>query len=308
MSAINIAEELNVAAAERADSTVHPTRPFLWSIRRELWDNPYITGAPVVIASIAILVILFTLLRATGPFLVQLNGKNLEPSSIAILPLLPVPFVLGVTMLGVAILYSLDALLSERQDRTILFWKSLPVSDTTTVLSKIAIPMVALPIVTLTIAIAADILIFVFENIALLAHRASVSSAWAGIPVFSFLGLMAYTLVVVTLWYAPIYAWCLLISAWARRAALLWAVMPFFVLAFFERITYHTHHVRDFIRNRFLGVFPSAFSLNSYPKRLVDRNWTPGHFLASPALWLGLLFTALALILMIRLRRSADPI
>ncbi|HXS14050.1 MAG TPA: hypothetical protein VN734_15215 [Acidobacteriaceae bacterium] len=321
MSSLNIAEEMGVVAPERTATATHLTRPFLWSLRRELWENPTIIGAPIVIASIAILTILFTLLRATGPFLIQLNGRNIEPSSIGVLPLLPVPFVLGVTMLGVAIFYSLDALLSERQDRTILFWKSLPVSDTTTVLSKVAIPMLVLPVVTFVLAVVSEVAIFIIETLALLTHHASVSSAWASIPVLSLFGLMAYTLVVVTLWYAPIYAWCLLVSAWARRAPLLWAVIPFFVLAFFEKIAFRTHHVIDFIKNRFAGVFPAAFTsgymtdghnhdLVAYSggSPLSSAIWTPGHFLATPALWLGLLFTALALFLIIRLRRSSGPI
>jgi ABC-2 type transport system permease protein len=223
-------------------------------------------------------------------------------------------------MVGVAIFYSLDALLSERQDRTILFWKSLPVSDTTTVLAKMAVPILVLPVVTFVLAVASEVAIFIIEIIALLSHHASVSVAWTGIPVLTLLGLMGYTAIVVTLWYAPIYAWFLLVSAWVRRAPLLWAVIPFFVLAFFERIAYRTHYVGDFIHNRFEGVFLVAFTsgytgyspnhaLTAYSSNApLGALWTPGHFLTALGLWGGLLFTALALILIIRIRRSADPI
>lgn len=311
MNSLNIAEELNVAAPEHADAkTAHLTRPFLWSIRRELWENPSIIVAPVAVASLLILAVLFAAVRfTTSQLLVELGPDKTSLSNVAVLPLLPVPIVLGVAMIGVAILYSLDALLSERRDRTILFWKSLPVSDTTTVLSKMAVPTVILPIATFVLSIATQIVIFVIANVALLIHHASVSAAWAGTPILPLLGLMAYGATVVTLWYAPIYAWCLLVSAWARRAALLWAVIPFFLLSVFERIAFHTHHVRDFINNRLVGVFLIAFSNNHRMHGLEEfLDWTPGHFLATPALWFGLLFTALALILMIRLRRSADPI
>jgi hypothetical protein len=91
---------------------------------------------------------------------------------------------------------------------------------------------------------------------------------------------------------------------------LVWAVLPFFVLSFFERIAFHTHHVHDFISNRFAGVFLVAFS--NRHGLFNDENshvaLTPAHFLATPALWLGLLFAALALILIIRLRRSNGPV
>lgn len=314
MSALNIAEEIGIAAPDRAAATTtHATHPFLWSVRREIWESPSIVGAPVAIASLLILSVLYTVIRYSGQFLLQTELDNAGLSSAAVMPLLPVPLLLGVTMLLVSAFYSLDGLLSERQDRSILFWKSLPVSDTTTVLSKMAVPMVVLPVVTFVIAIVTQTAILVIEVIALLAHHASVSAAWAGIPMLSLLGLMTYTLVAVTLWYAPIYAWFLLVSAWARRLALIWAVMPFVLLAFFERVVYHTHYVRDFINNRISGVFPAAFA--NGPRRYGPHelqhfhfDWTPAHFLASPALWGGLLFAALALILIIRLRRSSGPI
>jgi ABC-2 type transport system permease protein len=312
MSAVNIAEEMNIAVPERADATpTHPTQPLLWSIRRELWESPSIIGAPTAIALLLILAILFAAVRFGGPTVLQLGHSRGPISTVAILPLIPVPVLLGVTMVLVAIFYSLDGLLSERRDRSILFWKSLPVSDTTAVLSKMAVPIVILPVVTFILAIASQIAVFAIESAVLLAHHASLDLAWVGIPVLPLLGLMAYTLVAVTLWYAPVYAWFLLVSAWARRIALIWAVMPFFLLAFFERIAFHTHHVRDFISNRIVGVFLVAFANNSR-RHIQNQNfgvdWTPGHFLAAPALWGGLLFTALALILIIRLRRSSDPI
>jgi len=320
MSSLNIAEEIGAASPEHAATTTHSTRSFLWSIRRELWENPSILIAPAGVACFVVIATLFAAVRYTGQILAQLQIEGTAPSKLAVAPLLTIPFWLGITMVGVAIFYSLDALYSERRDRSILFWKSLPVSDTTTVLSKMAVPMVITPIITFVAAIIADILILLIESVAFLTHHVSLNSAWAGLNVFSLVGNLAYPLVVVTLWYTPIYAWFLLVSAWARRAALLWAIVPFFVLVFFEKIAFQTHYVRDFIHDRFWGVFSVAFSEkytgHSHNHALVAYStndslgalWTPGHFLATPALWLGLLFAALALILIIRLRRSSDPI
>jgi ABC-2 type transport system permease protein len=310
MSALNIAEEIGVAAPDRADAATHPTRPFLWSLRRELWENPSIVVAPAAVASILVLAIFIAAVHSSGRLLLELQQENAPLSTVAVLPLIPVPALLGVTMVLVAIFYSLDALLGERRDRSILFWKSLPVSDTTIVLSKMAVPMVILPIVTFILAIATQIAVFLIESAVLLAHHASLASAWAGIPALPLLGLTAYTPIVVTLWYAPIYAWFLLVSAWARRAVLLWAVVPFFVLFLFEKIAFGTGYVRDFIGNRFAGVFLVAFSNRHgmFNDESGHVALTPGHFLSTPALWGGLLFAALALILIIRLRRSSDPI
>lgn len=192
MNSLNIAEEMGSVAHDRADVSAHTTRPFLWSIRREIWDSPLTIGAPVAVASIFILAILFVAIRHTGDILAGLARDGAAPSTIAAAPLMVVPVILGITLVGAAIFYSLDALQSERSDRSILFWKSLPVSDTTTVLSKMAVPMVLLPIVTFIVTIAADIIIFLIESIALLTHHVSVSSAWAGTSVFSLLGILAY--------------------------------------------------------------------------------------------------------------------
>jgi ABC-2 type transport system permease protein len=320
MSSLNIAEEMGVALPERSDAaTTHPTRPFLWSILRELWDNPSIVVAPAAVGLLLVIATLVAAVRFTGPLLLKLGEKNLALSTVAIAPFLPVPMFLGITMVLVAAFYSLDALLGERQDRSILFWKSLPVSDSLTVLSKMAVPIVILPIVTFVVAIATDILIFVIETIALLVHHAPVVSSWAGIPVVSILALMAYAAVVVTLWYAPIYAWFLLVSAWVRRIPLITAVAPFILLPFFEKIAFHTDYVRNFIGDRIGGVFTVAFlhqyTEHSHNHAVVGYNGvplnsllTPGHFLATPGLWGGLLFAALALFLIIRLRRSSGPI
>ena len=319
MSSLNIAEEMGVALPERAETTTHSTRPFLWSLRRELWDNPSIVVAPAVVGLLLVIATFVAAVRFTDPILLRLGEKNLDLTTVAFVPFTPVPIFLGITMVLVAAFYSLDALLGERQDRSILFWKSLPVSDSLTVLSKMAVPIVILPIITFVVAIATDILIFVIETIALLVHHAPVVSAWAGIPVLSLLAFMAYSAIVVTLWYAPIYAWFLLVSAWVRRIPLIAAVAPFILLPFFEKIAFQTNHVRDFIADRIGGVFTVAFlhkytehshhhSLVAYNGLPLNDLLTPGHFLAAPGLWGGLLFAALALFLIIRLRRSSGPI
>ena len=315
MSSLNIAEEMGAATHERADAATHPTRPFLWSVRRELWENLSITYAPAAVACFIVFATLFAAVRYTGEILAQLDIDKVNPARIAAAPLLVVPIWLGITMVGIAIFYSLDALYSERRDRSILFWKSLPVSDTTTVLSKMTVPMVVTPIVTFIAAIIADILIFLIETIALLTHHVSLSSAWGGLNVFSLVGNLAYPLLVVTLWYAPVYAWFQLVSAWARRAPLLWAVIPFFVLSVFEQIGFHTKYVTQFIHDRFSGFFAVAFTrqytTHSQNHALITystNDATPGHFFATPGLWGGLLFAVLAVILIIRLRRSSGPI
>ena len=100
------------------------TRPMYWSIRRELWENRSIYIAPLAVAGVA----LFGYLIATMGYvmstsnLAQRRAALEEPYSFA------TALIMGAAFL-VSIFYSLDALHGERRDRSILFWKSLPVSD-----------------------------------------------------------------------------------------------------------------------------------------------------------------------------------
>ena len=64
----------------------------------------------------------------------------------------------------VGVFYCVDALQGERRHRSILFWKSLPVSDlTTTVLSKASIPFAMLPQVTFAVTVVTQEIICSWE-------------------------------------------------------------------------------------------------------------------------------------------------
>ena len=80
-----------------------------------------------------------------------------EPYDVAAMMLIFTVFIVGV-------FYCLDALYGERRDRSILFWKSLPVSDLTTVLSKVSIPLVILPLVTFVIIVATQFVMLLVEQ------------------------------------------------------------------------------------------------------------------------------------------------
>src|SRR6266705_1485714 len=107
----------------------------------------------------------------------------------------------------VGVFYCLDALHGERRDRSILFWKSLPVSDLTTVLSKAALPFIATPVVMFAVMLAAHLIMLAVSSVVLLANGISPAAlfAYLNFP-FEWLG-MARGLFVMTLWYAPIVGW-----------------------------------------------------------------------------------------------------
>jgi len=120
---------------------------------------------------------------------------------------------------------------------------------------------------------------------------------------------MLYGLTVHALWFAPIYSWLLLVSAWARRVPFLWAALPFFAIYVVERLAFGRSSFAALLKYRVIGAMTEAFSLNA-SKGPITRIWqlTPLKFLSSSGLWLGLIFAALFLAAAVRLRRNREPI
>jgi ABC-2 type transport system permease protein len=123
-----------------------------------------------------------------------------------------------------------------------------------------------------------------------------------------------YSLAVLALWHAPLYGWLLLVSGWARRATFLWAVLPVLAICAFEFIAFHTSYFGSLLKNRLFGFASDAFSFTGPdgvpldPHLILLTQLTPGKFLSTPGLWLGLGVTAALLAAAVRLRRYRGPI
>src|ERR687892_1983628 len=152
-------DQQSVVSGQRA-----VVRPFYWSVWRELWENRSIYIAPLIVAAI----ILFG--SFVGAFhlpALRRNALLLDPAhqraaierpyDITAMMLIFTAFIVG-------LFYCLDALHGERRDRSILFWKSLPVSDLTTLLSKATIPLVVLPLVTLVIIVSTQFIMLLIST------------------------------------------------------------------------------------------------------------------------------------------------
>jgi hypothetical protein len=134
----------------------------------------------------------------------------------------------------------------------------------------------------------------------------SAASTWTYVPLFRNSFILLYALAAIALWHAPIYGWALLVSGWARRATFLWAVVPFLAIGFFEKITFGTSHFASMLKDRVMGFAPKAFAFNTHS--IDSPRLTPGAYLSSSALWLGLIFAAVSIAVAIRLRRYHGPL
>ncbi len=290
-------------------ATKFTTRPFYWSLRREIWENHSLYIAPLIVA----IVVLFGSM---------INAIHLPERRQAALLLPPIArraaievqydlaaMVIIFTAFVVGVFYCLDALYGERRERSILFWKSLPVSDLTTVLSKATIPLVILPLIILPIIVVTQFLMMLISTAALL-PAGLAGTTWTNFNLFKETLVLIYGLVVIALWHAPVYGWMLLVSSWARRAAFLWSVLPPLAIIIFEKVTFNTLHTLDLVKYRVLGAGDEAFI---FQKHGVLANGpmvqlTPGRFLSSSGLWLGLIFAVVFIGLAVRLRRYRGPL
>jgi len=301
----------NVASESPDRLQVPPvTRPFYWSVWREVWENRSLFIAPLIVAVVVVLGFLVSTVglperRAAVLLLGPEKARaGIEvPYDIAAMMLIFTAFIVGV-------FYCLDALYGERRDRSILFWKSLPVSDLTTVLSKVTIPLAVLPLIALATIVAAQLVMLFWTTGVLIAHGMNPGSTWTTVPWIQNWLVLVYGLVVIALWHAPIYGWALLVSSIVRNAAFLWAALPVIAIGIFEKITFGTAHFTTLVRQRLFGFAPGAFGFEPKHGIAIDSLWqlTPGKYLSSPGLWIGLIVAALFIAIAVRLRRYRGPL
>ena len=211
--------------------------------------------------------------------------------------------IMGATTL-VALFYSIDAMHGERKDRSILFWKSLPVSDRSAVLSKAAIPIVIIPLIGTGITVVMQWLMFGVGMISRMGNEVDAAMLWSALPMTRMGLVLAYHQILIHgLWFAPVFAWLLLVSAWARQAPLIWAIVPLFAIGVAERIIFRTSYFAALLQNRLSGG-PYGEMYGTYSMLHVP----PAQIFVSPGLWIGLLVTAAFLTTAVYVRRNREPI
>ena len=283
------------------------TSTYLWSLRRELWEYRSIWMAPLIVGAVAFVGFLVTVPRLPG-WVADLRGPDVEmahnfvhgPYGVAAMAGFATAFLVGV-------FYSLDALYGERRDRGVLFWKSLPVSDRTTVLAKASIPLLVLPLVTFAVT-AVVIALVALVSVAVLHDRASIGLLFMHVqPARSTLAAL-WAVIAIAIWHAPIYGWLLLVSGWARRMALLWAVVPLLAIGMIERILFQTWDFFLFLQHLLLGWATTAFAFHDDAMTDLLGSLTPLRLLGTPSVWIGLAFTAACVAGATHLRRRSEPI
>jgi ABC-2 type transport system permease protein len=282
---------------------------YVWLVRREFWERRAIWIVPAAISGALILVALF--------------GRTQIITDVP----LESPFVgrvyLGLTgalfitiMMLYSTLYLLDCLYDDRRDRSVLFWKSLPISDTDTVLSKLIVALFAIPLVAFA---AADLTSLIVAFIVSVRARSMIGGAlWEGRDWLQMQALWIYVIFTCAVWYLPVAGWCLMVSAWVKRAPMLWSVLPLLVAYLIERFFLGTHYLAQVIGGRLAGYAAAAFHQNSHGSRgpwsaddAANSAWQfmdLSGFVSNPATWVGLVVGAGMVVAAIQLRMRRSEI
>jgi ABC-2 type transport system permease protein len=312
-------ELADVAAADAphpapmAAAVADPGRALVTLMRRELWEHRALWMAPVAVAILVALCavpahVSFDDVRGVGGL-----GVSPEVPFAFLQWALSVPLYL--VMLIVVPFYLLDCLYAERKDRSILFWKSLPVSDRLTVLSKLLVALVLVPLGVFVLALLTHLVFTGIWNV-----RVLFGNVPAGVLVWNTLVwvkvqfAMLLALLLAVLWYAPMATYLLLVSAWARRAPFLWALLPPVLAPLLERIAFGTTYLWHALGYRSYGIWQvlaAGIDRNlrhtrvHSPDQVLD-NLNFGAAFADLDVWIGLAVAAAMVFAAVRLRRYRD--
>lgn len=284
---------------------------FGWLLRRELWENRSIWMGPLIAVATLTLLSLFGLHSLEQ---VQINQHFDEDKRQKLITVIYV----GISMLFFLVamitcfFYSLDALYGDRRDRSILFWKSLPLSDVETVLSKAVTALAVIPLAAAAGALLGQLGVG-------LAGTLKFGSLIMVEPTAILAGVAfaLYSAVAFMLWYAPLVAYLLAWSAWAPRSPFLYAIVPPVVLAVIEKLVFGSSYVGHLIADRTVGGVIRALGQHHEVGVVFngDDDQVPGvaavgqlvqGFLAAPELWLGVVAAAALLAATVWIRRYRD--
>lgn len=294
-------------------------------LRRELWEHRAIYIAPLVIA------LVMSLMSLTGQVTISAFGHEVDLAIIgassageierqaaitAILMVFTSIFALGAWIL--MIFYSLDALYAERRDKSILFWRSLPVTDAETVISKLLTAVLVIPLTAFAFVVVTHLLNLILWSIWLSIQGGDAGHLlWSAAPLFDNWAATLIIAVAMPLWLSPLIGWFLFVSAFTRRSPLLIAFLPMFVVPMLEKMVSSTSLFWDAIFVR--SVRPPLFKGIDVSRIFDEDNFQIAadtasllakidlaRFLSSPSMWLGLVVCGLFTTAAIYIRRYRD--
>jgi ABC-2 type transport system permease protein len=314
---------------------------YKWLLKREFWEHkggffwtPAVVGALMTLGTGASVLAALAMKSKHG---MQINGQQVTNLSSVVNPqekaqiidavsnawMMPAALLFGV-MAIVVFFYCLGCLFDERKDRSVLFWKSLPVSDSQTVLSKVAMALVGAPLLTLAFGLVTSFLVLLITLGAAGVSGLNLAGVFANSATYLAPFAIAATIPVYVVWALPTVGWLMMVSSWARTKVFLWAVgapvLAGVLISWFNamfdfnwNVQWFWHHV---IGRGLLSVVPGSWFGFVDPAGgmqiheggmhfgvLVVQSWKT---LASANAWIGAVIGVAMLYAAARLRRWRD--
>lgn len=250
-------------------------RTLAWSLRRELWEHRWVSGVAAACGIILLGLLAVAANEADA-------GRTFDVVSRLLL----------ITATVVSFIYCAEAVRGELADRSVYFWKSLPVSDATAVAAKAIVVLLVIPAFTLVLLLAAQAV-------------ARVAPSGLAVPVASPLwtpDTAALEVLAATLLIAPVCAWIMLVSSVVRRGALLIAFLPAVLIGIVERVAAGSTTIADALFQRGVGrhwivgdqgIVVAGEGMMTLPAE---------HLLASTGLWYGVVATVALFAMVVRVR------
>ncbi len=336
-------------------SHVHPTHRFRWLLRREFWEHKGgFFWAPLVAGGISLLLTLIgggtgqVMFSRHGAKIINIDGQQVPLSDMDWGAMLSkaspddlrqlhdalnwMTLMAGtwpVIVFGfVVFFYFLGSLYDERKDRSVLFWKSLPLSDRDTVLSKLVTGLVVAPLIATALGLATMFGFGLLASLFMVINGANPFTLyWAQLDPLMLLGATFGWIPVYVLWALPTAGWLMLCSAWAKSKPFLWAiaipVVSGLLVSWFDLMGAFSESSAWFWENVVVRALASAWPgshllgyvgtdyfdrLDDSPNALLglDGMLAGGHLLATPSLWIGAIVGVAMILASIRLRRWRD--
>jgi len=296
-------------------------------IRRELWEHRSIYVTPLVIGLIV------AVMSVTGQVAISamdhavdiaiLGASNLgahERAAAINVLMISIASLFVLAMWVLTVFYSLDSLYAERKDRSILFWRSVPVTDAETVVSKLSVALLVIPLVTFAVIAATHLLVLLISSVWVGIRGGNAwHLIWSAAPLLDNWAATLIFVLALPLWLSPFVGWFLLVSAYTKRSPLLIAFLPIILLPMLERSLIGSSVFAEaiFIRT---GKMPLLDGINAGEFLQGEENLHKltesgislmsmidlGAFLSSSGLWLGILACGLFTTAAIYVRRYRD--
>ena len=297
---------------------------FGWLVKREYWEHKggffwtpiWVSGIMLLLTVLGMITaeVFASRIKVNGGIPWQKISEKLSAGEFAQagmgldLAYFALAALLCVVLFFVLFFYLLGALYDDRRDRSVLFWKSLPVSDTATVLSKVAAAVLLAPLISFAIATIAYLVLMVIVGTWALVHGINPLPAIGASHTVGMFWRMLLTIPLDALVALPTAGWLLFWSAYARSKPFLWAVLvPLFVFIANSWIGMmglpsigRNFLVQEVISRLLFGIFPGWWMDDRNPAfnhigsslggKDVVAMLDPGHvygLLATPGVWIG---------------------